>query len=346
MPRSLFCDPSPQVRLLRLIVVSVVTGSLGVTLWFVGVGTSAAVRHSPKPALPCHGAAPPGRYAHVIWIVFENEGYDQVVGNHTLPYTNRLASLCGLATHYYGVGEPSLPNYIAMTSGGTWGVTGDSSRPLHVPSVFSQVRRAHLQWRSYAESMPRNCDRSDYPSHDPVYTAHHEPVGYYIDIRRDCARWAVPLGTPHAGALAQALATNTLPAFAIVGPNDDGGTRKAGCSRACGNVDPPRSDSFLRAWMRRILASRAYAAGTTAVFVTWDEDATFEKRLCPALNCDHLATLVVSPSVPLRTRSNEVFSHYSLLRTTEDLLGLKGHLGKAAFARSMAPGFHLLGAGR
>jgi hypothetical protein len=231
-----------------------------------------------------------------------------------------------------------------MTSGGTWGVTGDSSSPLHVPSIFSQVKSRHLQWRSYSESMPHNCDQSDYPSDNPVYTAHHEPVIYYAGIRRDCARWDVPLGTVRKGALAHALAANRLPAFAIVGPNDDGGTTKQGCSRPCGDVDPPLSDSFLRDWMAKILTSKAYASGRTAVFVTWDEDATFENTLCSALNCDHLATLVVSPSVRPGTRSATFFSHYSLLRTTEDLLALRGHLGKAAAATSMAPAFHLLGA--
>ena len=271
----------------------------------------------------------------------------KVVGNHTaFAYTNRLAASCGLATRYYGVGDPSLPNYIAMTSGGTWGVTGDSSKPLHVPSIFSQVRSTHRQWRSYSESMPHNCDRSDYPSSNPVYTAHHEPVIYYVGIRRDCVHWDVPLGTVHNGPLAHALATNTLPAFAIVGPNDDRGTTKPGCSRPCGHVDPPLSDSFLHAWMTKILASRAYASGRTAVFVTWDEDATFGNTLCPALDCDHLATLVISPSVRPGRRAAALFSHYSLLRTTEDLLALRGHLGKAASAMSMAPAFGLLHAGR
>lgn len=328
------------MRIIRRITLYVTVGALALAPWWAGLGGSAVVR----APIACRGAAAPARYAHVIWIVFENEGYDQVVGNHALPFTNRLAATCGLATRYYGVGDPSLPNYIAMTSGGTWGVTGDSSGPLHVPSIFSQVEAAHLQWRSYSESMPRNCDQSDYPQTNPVYTAHHEPVLYYAGVRHACARWDVPLGTVHKGALARALATNNLPAFAIIGPNDDGGSRKPGCSRPCGNVDMPLSDHFLRAWMRKILASKAYAAGTTAVFVTWDEDTTFENTLCPALNCDHLATLVVSPSVRAGMRSDARFSHYSLLRTTEDLLRLRGHLGKAASARSMAGAFHLLAA--
>jgi phosphatidylinositol-3-phosphatase len=335
------------VRLVCLIATPVALGSLGLTLWWSGAGASVVLRNPTTAARPCHAAAPPPRYAHVIWIIFENQGYDKVVGNHTaFAYTNRLAASCGLATRYYGVGDPSLPNYIAMTSGGTWGVTGDSSEPLHVPSIFSQIRSTHRQWRSYSESMPHNCDRSDYPSSNPVYTAHHEPVIYYVGIRRDCVHWDVPLGTVHNGPLAHALATNTLPAFAIVGPNDDGGTTKPGCSRPCGHVDPPLSDSFLHAWMTKILASKAYASGRTAVFVTWDEDATFENTLCPALDCDHLATLVISPSVRPGRRAAALFSHYSLLRTTEDLLGLRGHLGKAASAMSMAPAFGLLRAGR
>lgn len=336
------CDPPQHVRLLRLIAVAVTLGALGLVPELVGVdaGTGLLVRSA--IGRPCRGAVPPRRYSHVIWIVFENQGYDQVIGNRSLPYTNRLAASCGLATRYFGVGDPSLPNYIAMTSGGTWGVTGDSSSPLRVPSIFSQVRARHLAWRNYSESMPGNCYRSDYPSANPVYTAHHEPVIYYASIHRDCTRWDVPLGTVQKGALAHDLAANKLPAFAIVGPNDDGGTAKPGCSRPCGNVDPPLSDTFLRAWMARILKSKAYASGKTAVFVTWDEDSTFENTLCPALDCDHLATVVVSPSVRRGSRSAAVFSHYSLLRTAEDLLRLRGHLGKAATAASMASAFHLL----
>jgi hypothetical protein len=291
----------------------------------------------------CRGRKPPARYRHVVWIVFENEGYDNVIGNKAaLPYTNSLAATCGLATDYFGVGDPSLPNYIAMTSGGTQGVTGDSSKPLSVPSIFSQVAARHVQWRSYSESMPSNCFLTDYPPGNPVYTAHHEPVVYYSGIRKQCRLWDVPLGTPSSGALVNDLQNDTLPAFAIIGPNDDGGTVKPGCSRPCGNVDPPLSDAFLRTWLPKIISSRAYRAGDTAIFITWDEDAVFSGGLCPALDCDHLPTIIVAPSIRPATRSRVFFSHYSLLRTTEELLGIRSYLGNAATANSMAQEFHLL----
>jgi hypothetical protein len=146
--------------------------------------------------------------------------------------------------------------------------------------------------------------------------------------------------------LARDLSANTLPAFAIIGPNDDGGTVKPGCSRPCGDVDPPLSDGFLRSWTNRIVATRGYRSGKTAIFVTWDEDDSFSGSLCPSLHCDHLATLVVAPSVRPGNRSAAMFSHYSLLRTTEELIGLPGRLGQAATANSMAAAFHLLRARR
>ena len=326
-------------RLCGVAVVAAAAIALPAAMPAAGVGS---VGHA-RAVGPCRGLVPPVRYRHIIWILFENQSYDGVIGNRaSLPYTNTLANTCGLATNYFGVGDPSLPNYIAMTSGGTQGVTGDSSGPLAVPSIFSQVAARHSQWRSYSESMPSNCLLTDYPSGQPVYTAHHEPVVYYSGIRAQCRRWDVPLGTVSSGALASDLDRNTLPAFAIIGPNDDGGTAKPGCSRPCGNVDPPLSDSFLHDWMSKIVSSRAYRAGGTAIFITWDEDDSFTNSLCPALDCDHLATIVVAPSVRRATRSGVLLSHYSLLRTTEELLGIRQYLGNAATANSMAQAFHLL----
>src|SRR5689334_11188675 len=60
---------------------------------------------------------PPSAYDHVVWIWFENHSYDEIVGSPDAPYMNRLAARCGLATNYHALTHPSLPNYIAATSG-------------------------------------------------------------------------------------------------------------------------------------------------------------------------------------------------------------------------------------
>ena len=210
-------------------------------------------RLRPRSGGPCGARArPPATYRHVIWIVFENQSLGHVIGNRALPFTNRLAARCGLATRFFAEAHPSLPNYLAMTSGGTQGVTGDSSGPLAADNIYAQVRRSGRQWRHYAFGMPRACDPRDAPSSSrAIYTAHHEPPVFYRSIARDCRRWDVGVGDPskvedfsdvRRGPLADALRRNRLPAFATLGPTDDGGNSAAG-----GEVDPVKGDAFLAA---------------------------------------------------------------------------------------------------
>ena len=136
--------------------------------------------------------------------------------------------------------------------------------------------------------------------------------------------------------LATDLAAGTLPAFAFITPNliDDmhDGTIAQG-------------DSWLARNLPAILNSRQYRAGTTAVFVTWDEGSGGY----PVEDCDdstttdascRVATIVISPSTPAGTTSGAFFSHYSLLATTEQLLGLP-KLGQASSSSTMTAAFHL-----
>jgi hypothetical protein len=95
-------------------------------------------------------------------------------------------------------------------------------------------------------------------------------------------------------------------------------------------------DRWLTTFLPKILASRQYLSGSTAVFITWDEDDFTSNQ--------RIATIVVAPSTPAGTRATTRFDHYSLLRTTEEMLGLKPLLGNAARAVSMRRVFHL-GAG-
>jgi hypothetical protein len=102
-------------------------------------------------------------------------------------------------------------------------------------------------------------------------------------------------------------------------------------------------DRWLASEVPQILASSAYRAGHTVLFITWDEGEGGSATNCAANQIDvgcHIATVIVSPSTPPGERSGELFNHYSLLRTTEDLLGLPA-LGEAAGASSMTTAFGL-----
>jgi len=120
-------------------------------------GTVVATKTSARSA-PCgtRVGQNPHTYAHVIWVIFENKGYSSIVGNTTARYLNKLIAQCGLATNYIAVTHPSLPDYIAMTSGSTQGITDDNgpqSHPLSADSIFSQL--GTTGWRSLEESMRR-----------------------------------------------------------------------------------------------------------------------------------------------------------------------------------------------
>jgi len=251
----------------------------------------------------------------------ENKSYDQIVGSDNAPYLNSLARQCGLATNFRSLARPSLPNYVALTSGSTQGIGDDgapSSHTLGAPSIFSQLRGG---WRALVESMPANCVRSDAGD---LYVVRHNPAAYYTDIRRACARQDVPLRTR----------LDLSARFTFITPNLCHDMHS--CERTGDDVAAQTrvGDSWLAAFIPKLLASPEYSSGTTAIFITWDEP--------DAGSADaHVATFVISPSTRSGTRSAKAFSHYSLLRTTEEMLGIRRHLGQAAGAPSMRGAFHL-----
>ena len=250
----------------------------------------------------------------------ENRSYSAVLGSGYAPRLSSYARACGVATNYWAITHPSLPNYLAAVSGSTGGVASDcdpSSCPQRRSSLFAQVASSGRAWRGYAENMAMPCDRASYDS----YAARHNPAVYFTPIRARCSRWDVPMGGT-SGRFAQALAAARLPAFSFVTPNlcHDGHD----CTTST-------ADQWLGAWLHRVATSAAYRAGDTAVFVTWDEGVGSDNRV---------ATVVMAPTVRPGTRYAGHLSHYSLLRTTEQLLGLP-LLGRAATAASMRTPFRL-----
>ena len=258
---------------------------------------------------PCVGAPASRHYSHVVWIVMENEGFGQVADSAAAPFLRRLGSECGLATDYLAVAHPSLPNYLAMTSGSTDGVTDDADPIVHrlsERSIFSQLSGG---WRALEDAMPGPCDRVT----SGLYAARHDPAVYFTDLRATCARDVVPLRYP----------LDLSARFTFITP--DVCNDMHSCPIATG-------DEWLAKTVGSIVSSSQYRAGGTALFVVWDESE--------AAGANRVAAYVVAPSVPRGSRVDAPFTHYSLLATAEDLLGLP-RLGAARTARSMVVPFHL-----
>jgi hypothetical protein len=294
----------------RTCLVARVALALVVVTMLVGLACTSGTSAAAGPS--CGTVAKrPATYDHVVWVVMENRAYSQIIGSPSAPFINRLASRCGLATRFSAETHPSLPNYIAMTSGSTQGITDDDgpgSHPLNARSIFSQVGRRG--WRSLQESMPSSCALRD----GDGYAVRHNPAVYYTNLRAACRANDVPLdATP-----------NLAARFTFVTPN------------LCNDMhdcDVSTGDAWLKRFLPKVFSSRQYRAGRTAVFLTWDED--------DHSSANHIATLVLARSVKPRTTSDTPFDHYSMLRTTEELLGIKTFLGSAASAKSMRGAFNL-----
>jgi hypothetical protein len=240
--------------------------------------------------------------------MLENVGYS-IVGSSDAPYFNQLIEKCGLATNYLAVAHPSLPNYVALTSGSTQGITDDaepSSHPLRTASIFSELGS---NWRAQIESMPSACDRVT----SGQYAARHNPAVYYTGIVSSCRRNDLPMSLP--------LDLNA--GFTMIVPNicDD----MHSCPVSVG-------DAWLRRIVPSIVASSQYQSRSLVLFITFDENDSMASNQVP--------TIVIAPSTPRGDRVHLRFNHYSLLRTIETLLHV-GLLGHSKSARSMIAPFHL-----
>src|SRR5437660_5532060 len=121
------------------------------------------------------------------------------------PSISALAAKYTLATNYYAVSSPSLPNYLALTSGSTWGITDDGYHSLPVGGLGAQLTAAGVSWRAYMEGLTSaGCTGSPYP-----YALKHNPFAYYGGA---CPANVVPLD-----ALDADLPANT-PNFLLITP--------------------------------------------------------------------------------------------------------------------------------
>ena len=306
--------------------ISILCAVAALTVVAAVLGLAAPTTASAAAACGTRAGVAPATYRHVVVIMEENRSITDVLGGagsaaaRQAPYLNHLAAVCGVASNYRGATHPSHPNYMAVTGGFATTATGISA-----PSIFQQVRQAGGTWRVYQGSMQQRCQRSaGFP-----YKPQHNPGVAYTALASDCKRWDLNMN-----GLSHDIATGGLPAYAFIAP-DQCKDMEIGCG---GTNAITVGDNWLHTWIPRLLATRGYRTGHTAIFITWDEGThgrgtTGENCLAAANLSDvscHVATLVLSPYVSRGKRSSLLFSHYSLLQTTERMLGLRPFIGHAA----------------
>lgn len=234
-------------------------------------------------------AQPLPRPDHIVIVVEENKSFTQIIGNTDARYINALARRGALFTRSYGVTHPSQPNYLALFSGSTHGIGGNTC-PLELSgaNLASALVEKGLSFVSYAESMPEpgfeGCTHG-------AYMRKHNPAANWKEL----AGFNQPFS-----AFPQDFAK--LPTVALVAPDQRNDMHDGSVAQ---------SD----AWLKKNIEPYAQwaKAHNSLLIVTWDEDDGSEGN--------HVATLFIGSMVK-RGSSAQRIDHYSILRTLSEMYGL------------------------
>ena len=247
---------------------------------------------------------PPPDFDHVVIIVMENKEYGQIIGSRQAPYINDLADSGALATRFYAIRHPSLPNYLALLGGSTFGIkTNCTNCDIDAKNLVDQLEDAGISWKAYMGGMPRECYKGAYSGR---YAKRHNPFMYFDSIRedRDRCRLVQPIEE-----LKDDLAADTLPRFAFITP--DLCKDMHDCSIRTG-------DRYLSRLVPKILTD----LGTDGVlFLTFDEGSSSD-GCCRFARGGHIATIAAGPAVPDPRKRRVEYDLYSILRTIEEAWSL------------------------
>jgi phosphatidylinositol-3-phosphatase len=237
------------------------------------------------------------RPSHVVVVMEENHSYSEIINSPQAPFINTLASEGALFTSSYAVAHPSQPNYLALFSGSTQGITNDTCpHTFGGSNLAHQLLAANKTFRGYSEGLPSAGSKVCVSGE---YVRKHAPWTDFSDLPSAVNQPLTSFPTNYAN----------LPAVSFVIPdllNDmhDGTIQQA--------------DSWLQA---KLLGYLHWAkTNNSLLIVTWDED--------DASSSNHVPTIFVGPMIKPGKYGQKI-THYNVLRTLEAMYGL-GYLGHAS----------------
>ncbi len=239
---------------------------------------------------------------HIVIVVEENHGYSEIIGSSQAPYINTLADEGASFTSSHAITHPSQPNYLALFSGSTQGITDDSCpHTFSAANLGSELIAAKKTFTGYSEGLPSTgstvCTSGE-------YARKHAP---WTDFSNIPSSDSVPFSK---------FPTNyaNLPTISFVIPDllDDmhDGTIQQGDS-----------------WLQTHLQGYVTWAKTnnSLLIVTFDEDQ--------GTTTNQIATIFVGPMVKTGKYS-EYINHYNVLRTLEAIYGLP-YAGKSSSVKTI-----------
>jgi hypothetical protein len=268
----------------------------------------------------------------VFLIVLENKnsvGTGGVYGSPEAPYINHtLFPMAAVANNYFNPSgiHPSLPNYLWMEAGQSFGIRDDGPPSQHRLGTHAHLsallENAGIPWRAYAESISGNvCPLTS--EGGGLYQTKHLPYVYFSDVTSGgnphstyCIQHVRPLSE-----LRSDLNRNAIGRYNFITPNvcHDG-------HDSCGGNEIAHIDGWLRSFLPQILDSAQYKQGHVVLFIATDE----------ARNGDGPIPFLALGHGVKRGYKNEIrYTHSSLLRTLEETFGVGPRLGHAASSNDL-----------
>jgi hypothetical protein len=273
---------------------------------------------APNPVINDSGGAVSSvpKFQHIAMIIFENKGFEAVIGNPLMPKFNELAQEYTLLTGYYAVQHPSLPNYLGLVGGDTFSISTDCIDCfIDAPSLPDLIEESGRTWRTYQEDMPEACFVGD----QGQYAQRHNPFIYFDGVRLNqsrCEQSVVPLTE-----LNKDISAGSLPNFMFITPN------------LC-NDSHDCSLEVADAWLANLMATLTPALDKTGepylVVVLFDEAQRPDgvRKLLES-GGGRVPVVLFSPQVKNGFEDSTRYNHYSLLKTISAAWGLS-YLGQAA----------------
>jgi acid phosphatase len=230
-------------------------------------------------------------FDHIVLVMFENKSVSQI-NSSSAPYFTSLAAQGAKFSQSYGITHPSQPNYLALFSGSTQGVTNDDCpKTFGADNLGAQLLAAGHTFRGYSEAMPS----TGYTG--CVSGTYQRKHNSWVDFTNVPSARNLPLTSFPTD-------YSTLSGVSFVTP--DMCNDMHDCSVGTGDT-----------WLRSHLDSYAQWAKThnSLLIVTFDEDNF--------LSLNHIYTAFVGAHVTPGTYSEQI-NHYTVLRTIEAAHGLPG----------------------
>jgi len=239
-------------------------------------------------------------FQKVMIVILENKDYQDVMD---LPFMSKLAREGANLIRFFAETHPSLPNYIALTSGSLHGLNSNSGEIIDVSHIGDLLEAKRMTWQVYAEGFPGDCFTGAKKGN---YVRRHVPFLSYRNVVSDPARCNKIV---EASQLRTDIQKGGLPDYALFIPD----IKNSGHDTNLKHVDQ---------WLARTfspLIQNAQFMKDMLLVVTFDEGSSSKDN--------HIYTILLGDSVRAGSVSSVTYNHYSLLRTIEDAFGL-GTLGE------------------